>query len=151
MLTSNDSDSRLILRRSSPSTVLARKQKGKVMFDQPVGWQKVLFHQSVDCKFSRQEKDAFSPDNVCNPHPFSCNCDQWGEGEPSPGVHQPWVGRPMADQGDGGGVHPLGARLVRKRCQFGATCNHGWQVKHFNSEVYFNLSAFDILETQLLS
>ena len=26
-----------------------------VMFDQPVGWQKVLFHQSVDCIFSRQD------------------------------------------------------------------------------------------------
>ena len=26
-----------------------------VMFDWPVGWQKVLFHQSVDCKSSGQD------------------------------------------------------------------------------------------------
>ena len=27
----------------------------QVMFDQPVGWQTILFHQSVDCIFSRQD------------------------------------------------------------------------------------------------
>ena len=26
-----------------------------IMFDQPVGWQKVLFHHSVYCIFSRQD------------------------------------------------------------------------------------------------